>query len=65
MVTPLLHSTPEAFALIGVGRSTGYELIAAGKLNAVKIGRRTLIAHDELVRYVNTLTEISEATDAA
>ena len=56
MSEPLLHQLPEAFQRIGISRSKGYELIAQGELHAVKIGRRTLIAEDELQRYVQTLT---------
>lgn len=55
----LLHAIPEAGEQLGVGRSTVYELIAAGALKTVKIGRRTLIPHAELERYVRGL-----ATDA-
>ncbi|MBK8459470.1 MAG: hypothetical protein IPL43_04110 [Micropruina sp.] len=32
-------------------------MIAEGKLKVVKIGRRTLIAHDELQRFVRTLAD--------
>jgi excisionase family DNA binding protein len=56
----LLHPIPEAGEQLGVGRSTLYELIAAGELRTVKIGRRTLISHEELERYVRALA--SDAT---
>lgn len=48
----LLHPIPEAAALLGIGRSTVYELIATGEIAVVRIGRRTLIAQVELERYV-------------
>jgi len=51
----LLHTIPDAGEQLGIGRSTLYELMAAGEIQTVKIGRRTLIAHDELVRYVDRL----------
>ena len=51
----LLHTIPDAVEQLGVGRSTIYELMASGAIQTVKIGRRTLIAHDELVRYVDSL----------
>jgi excisionase family DNA binding protein len=54
-VTRLLYPIPDAQAQLGIGRSTVYELIASGALQTVKIGRRTLIAHDELTRYVDRL----------
>lgn len=39
----VLTSIPEAGKMLSVGRSTLYRLIAEGKLETVKIGRRTLI----------------------
>lgn len=55
--TRLLYSVVEAAQGLGIGRSLMYELIAAGELGSVKIGRRTLVPHDELVRYVARLRE--------
>ncbi len=52
----LLHPIPEAAAILGIGRSTVYELIATGEIAVVRIGRRTLIAQAELERYVAHLT---------
>lgn len=54
-MTRLLHPIPEAIEQLGIGRSTMYELIAAGTIRTVKIGRRTLVAHEELQRYVRDL----------
>jgi excisionase family DNA binding protein len=54
-VTRLLHTIPDAQAQLGIGRSLLYELIASSAIQTVKIGSRTLIAHDELVRYVDSL----------
>ena len=51
---------PEAAAQLGIGRSTMYELTGAGTIRTVKIGRRTLIAHEELERYVRNLAEGSD-----
>jgi excisionase family DNA binding protein len=56
-VSQLLYSLEDAWTTLGVGRSTLYELIAAGDIKAVKVGRRTLIRHDELERYVQDLPE--------
>jgi len=41
--------------MLGISRSTLYELITVGDLKAVKVGRRTLIPHDELERYLAKL----------
>lgn len=38
-----LASIPEAQRALGIGRSTTYRLMDAGRLEKVKIGRRTLI----------------------
>lgn len=40
---PVLVSIPEAQRALSVGRSTTYRLIAEGKLDTFKIGRRTLV----------------------
>ncbi|MHA6509523.1 excisionase family DNA-binding protein [Tessaracoccus sp. Y1736] len=56
---PLLHSLTDSFNRLGIGRSKGYEEIAAGRLRVIKIGRRSLIAETELQRYVASLTEAS------
>jgi len=58
----LLHPIPDAVRVLGIGRSTLYELIATGEIEVIKIGRRTLIAHDELERYVKRLTEESRVS---
>lgn len=58
-MTRLLHPIPEAAQVLGIGRSTLYELIANKKIATIKIGRRTLVAQDELERYVRSLTEVS------
>ncbi len=61
-MTALLHSIAETTEVLGgMGRSTLYEEIAAGRITAVKVGRRTYIAHDELERYVR---ELAASTDA-
>jgi len=41
-LAPLAHTIPEAAALLGVGRTTVYELIRAGELPSIRIrsGRR-------------------------
>ena len=57
-MTRLLHPVPDAALVLGIGRSTLYTLIAQGKIRAVKIGRRTLIAQDELERYVHELVQV-------
>jgi excisionase family DNA binding protein len=49
---PLAHTIPQSCARIGLGRSTLFDLIKAGAIKPIKVGRRTLIAETELQRYV-------------
>jgi excisionase family DNA binding protein len=58
-VTRLLDPYEEAWGAIGIKRSMFYELIAAGKIRPVKIGRRSLIPHDGLERFVHSLQQTS------
>ena len=52
MNNKLSYTINEATEAVGLGRTTIYKLIAAGRLTTIKIGRRTLISAaslDELV----------------
>jgi hypothetical protein len=55
MMQRLVHTISQAGELANQGRTSTYEAINRGELHAVKRGRRTLILHDELVRYVQSL----------
>ena len=46
----LLYRVPRAAQLLDLGTSTVWALIAAGRLQAIKIGRSTRIPHSELVK---------------
>jgi excisionase family DNA binding protein len=49
----LLYRVEEAAEAMGVGRSTGYELIWSGELATVKIGKRgQRIPVDEIKRWI-------------
>jgi excisionase family DNA binding protein len=57
--TPAVSNEPErlwdvksASTLLGIGRSTLYTEIAAGRLQSVKVGRRRLIASGAISRYI-------------
>jgi len=65
MMTRLLHPIPEALTILGIGRSTFFNLVAAGEIQPVKIGRRTLVPHDELERFVRELAKSSTTDPAA
>ncbi len=48
MTEPLAVSIPDAARSSGVGRSTIYAEISKGNLKFRKVGRRTIIAMDDL-----------------
>jgi excisionase family DNA binding protein len=48
---PLLHSKRQAARIIGISERTLHSLIAARQLGRVRVGRRVLIPHAELVRF--------------
>ena len=45
---PLALSVDEAAALLGIGRTAAYALVADGTLPAVHLGRRIVIARESL-----------------
>jgi hypothetical protein len=49
----------------GLGRTRAYEEIAAGRLKARKLGRRTLIAADDAEDWLGHLPMFQEAVDAS
>jgi excisionase family DNA binding protein len=51
-MNPLLLTPEEAFALIGVGRSHGFKLLASGEIPSLKIGRLRRIPRAALERWV-------------
>jgi excisionase family DNA binding protein len=55
----LAHSIPDACSLTCVGRTALYEAIRTGALRAVKRGRRTLILHEDLLRFVQSLPPVA------
>lgn len=53
----LLFTVPEVAEMVGLGRSKLYELIAAGELESVRIGRATRVPASALIRFVEVLRE--------
>ncbi|MDQ0812057.1 MULTISPECIES: helix-turn-helix domain-containing protein [Streptomyces] len=54
-VDRLLYTPEEAAEVLSFGRSTVYELMAAGQLKFVKRGRSRRIKRSHLEEFVNTL----------
>ena len=57
---PLLQRIPEAGRLLGLGRTTMYELIDAGEVEVVHIGRAARIPLDSVERFVDRLRSMSQ-----
>ncbi len=49
---PILVSVRDASATLGIGRDSCYELVRAGRLRHVAVGRRLLIPRSELEAFV-------------
>ena len=58
----LLVNVREAAALLGVGRTTAYELIARGELEVVHIGRSTRVPVTSIEEYVERLVRRERAS---
>jgi excisionase family DNA binding protein len=59
----LSYGVAEAVQATGVGRSTLYAAMAAGKLRAIKLGSRTIILADELRRFLGELPSANARED--
>lgn len=57
-MTPILVTVAEAGALLGVGRTTAYELVAAGELEVVHIGRSSRVPIESVHAYVRRLRQL-------
>ncbi len=53
-----LLSLPEASPLLGLRTTSIYAAIKTGKLQAIKVGAKTLIAESEIVRFRASLPTI-------
>lgn len=57
-VDRLLYTPDEAAEALAIGRSTLYELMAAGALKYIKLGRCRRIRRTDLERYVASLAPL-------
>lgn len=63
--TKIAYTVPEAARLLSISRSLLYELIHAGKIQSVKIGRARRITNDGLQLFVERAKQVREGGDAA
>jgi excisionase family DNA binding protein len=54
-----LLTVKDAASILGIGRSTVYELIYAGRIRSVKIGSSRRIRRGDLDDFVRDLVEVS------
>lgn len=50
--TPLCIRLNAAIDMLGIGKTKMYELIAAGEIEAIKVGRATLVLQESLEGYI-------------
>jgi excisionase family DNA binding protein len=64
-LAPLAISIAEAVRIVGLGRTSLYAAIAAGKLKTRKSGRRTLVETAALRRFLEELPTSDRPSNAA
>ena len=62
---PLLLRAEEAAKLLSLGRSTVFQMLAAGELPAVRVGRAVRVPRAALERWVREQTEERSANEGA
>lgn len=55
----------EAFLMMGLKLTRGYAEIAAGRIQAVRNGRRTFVRSSEIERYIDSLPTIGRSASAS
>lgn len=62
---PVAVRIPQAAAMLGIGRSTLYLCIAAGEIEAIKVGRSTLVPVESLKAFVAARRSSAERGNGA
>jgi excisionase family DNA binding protein len=66
MCEKLAYTVAEACSAASIGRTSLYQAIKDGRLQAIKQGRRTLILSEELRRWLDSLPKLpNPASEAA
>ena len=63
-MTTITHTIDGATQVTGLPRTTIYALLGEGKLLAKKVGRRTLITHESIQAYLDSLPPAQFRTPA-
>ncbi len=59
-VEPLLVHIDDAARILGLGRSAFYVLVAQGRIEKVKVGRRSLVPLASLKAFTNSLSKAAD-----
>ena len=62
VVAPLLLRTDEVEMLLGIGRTKVFEMLAAGELPAIRIGRSVRISREQLEAWIDERLEAAGLT---
>ena len=54
-MTPILLSVADACRALGIGKSSFYEAVSRGEITLKKLGKKSLVAHADLVAWANRL----------
>lgn len=65
IIDKFTYSVPEAVTMTGISRSLLYVEIAAGRLRARKLGRRTVILREDLQAFLKALPTAGNANTVA
>lgn len=60
-----LLSIKDACRFLSIGRTTLYALLKEEKIKARKLGKRTLIPHEEIISFINDLPQQQQKTGDA
>ncbi|MCP4958934.1 MAG: helix-turn-helix domain-containing protein [Actinomycetia bacterium] len=61
----LVYTVTEAAELLGIGRSTAYELVAQGELATIRLGRRVVVSRPTLTVLLGVEPPLPRELDAA
>jgi excisionase family DNA binding protein len=64
-MTPILLSVADACRAVGIGRSSFYEAVSRGEITLKKLGKKSLVAHADLVAWANHLPPAPRKGEAA
>ncbi len=59
----LAYGIAEAAAMLGIGRTTIYELVRSGQLATLKIGQRRLVTRVDLERFIDGRRVVQDTAD--